>query len=109
MTMAFEAFDRTLDLVATLRPLLDVIGTRDTDLEKQLRRAATSIGLNLAEGAERRGGDRRRLFTYAYGSAAEVLAGVRIALAFGHITPAQAAPALELADRVKAMTFRLSR
>jgi four helix bundle protein len=107
--MSFEAFDRTLDLVATLRPLLDVVATHDRDLEKQLRRAAASIGLNLAEGAERHAGDKRRLYTYAYGSAAEVLAGIRIALAFGYITDAAAKPALELADRVKAMTFRLSR
>jgi four helix bundle protein len=107
--MSFEAFDRTLDLVATLRPLLDVVGAHDRDLEKQLRRAAASIGLNLAEGAERAGGDKRRLYTYAYGSAAEVLAGIRLAVAFGYLDEAAAKPALELTDRVKAMTFRLSR
>jgi hypothetical protein len=61
--MSFEAFDRTLDLVATLRPLLDKVAAHDRDLEKQLRRAAASIGLNLSEGAERRGGDKRRLYT----------------------------------------------
>jgi hypothetical protein len=38
-----------------------------------------------------------------------VLAGVRIAVAFGYLDELAAKPALELADRVKAMTFRLSR
>jgi four helix bundle protein len=109
MTMSFEAFDRTLDLVTTLRPLLDKIGARDTDLEKQLRRAVTSIGLNLSEGAERAKGDRKRLFAYAHGSAAEVLAGLRIAATFGYVTAEQAAPAVDLAGRVKAMTYRLAR
>ena len=80
----------------------------DTDLKQQLRRAATSIGLNLVEGAERRGGDRRRLFTYAHGSAAEVLGGLRLAVTFGYVTAEQAAAAVELAGRVKAMAYRLA-
>ena len=90
--MSFDAFDRTLDLVTCLRPLLNAIGEHDSDLKQQLRRAATSIGLNLVEGAERRGGDRRRLFTYAHGSAAEVLGGLRLAVTFGYVTGEQAAP-----------------
>jgi four helix bundle protein len=65
--------------------------------------------LNLCEGAERRGGDRRRLFAYAHGSAAEVLGGLRIAATFGYVTDAQVSPAVELAGRVKAMTYRLAR
>jgi four helix bundle protein len=38
-----------LEAIATMRPLLGSIERRDTDLARQLRRAAASVALNIAE------------------------------------------------------------
>ncbi len=51
-----------------------VIALQDIDLAKQLRRAAASVPLNLAEGAGVSGGHRRQRYMTALGSAREVIA-----------------------------------
>jgi hypothetical protein len=38
--MAFDAYDRSLDLLKALAPLLEDLTARDRDLEDELRRAA---------------------------------------------------------------------
>jgi four helix bundle protein len=48
------------------------------DLASQIKRAATSVLLNIAEGTGRRGGDGRYHFTVAYGSAREVKAALTL-------------------------------
>ena len=58
-----------------------VIGLQDADLARQLRRAAASVPLNLAEGAGVSGGHRRQRYMTALGSAREVLA----CLETGHV------------------------
>ena len=40
-----------IDVLRDLRPVAEQIGTHDRDLERQLRRAATSIALNCSEAA----------------------------------------------------------
>ena len=51
-----------------------VIEKHDSDLARQLRRAATSVVLNLAEGEGTTGGHRRQRYLSAMGSAREVIA-----------------------------------
>ena len=97
----------SLQLVTQLGRILDAIALRDADLARQLRRAATSIHLNIAEGRERFGRDRGQHFRIAAGSAAEVTAGLQVALALGHV--AEVAEPLALLDRLRAMLWRLSR
>ena len=48
-TMAFQVEELSLELIEALVPLMPRIKQRDKSLEDQLRRAASSIGLNLAE------------------------------------------------------------
>ena len=50
------------------------IALQDADLARQLRRAAASVPLNIAEGAGVQGGNRRLRYATALGSAREVLA-----------------------------------
>jgi four helix bundle protein len=57
--MAFDAYDRSLDLIRALAPLANRLATYDATLTKQLRDAASSITQNLAEGSGRRGKDRK--------------------------------------------------
>ena len=105
--MALDAY--TVSLLRTLAPLLQRIAAADPKLEDQARRAAMSVSLNVAEAAERKGKDQRNRFRISLASAAEVAAALDIAVALGYIADADATDALALVDRVRAMTWRLSR
>lgn len=70
-------------------PCLPAIKKFDRDLANQITRAGTSVILNLGEGRRRRGGDQRRSFDFAHGSASEVLAALDTADAWGWIVDAR--------------------
>ena len=106
--MAFDAYDRSLDLIRTLAPLANRLATYDATLTKQLRDAASSITQNLAEGSGRRGKDRKAHFRYAHGSVEEVIGVLDLIIAWGYFDASAVAPARELAGRVRAMAFRLA-
>jgi len=77
------AYQVSLDLIRSVRPIVEVLAARDKDLADQLQRAATSVCLNLAEGSRRVKGDQRRFYTYANGSAMEVRAAIDAGEAWG--------------------------
>ena len=54
----FDALNVALALISLLRRILAKIAAKDPDLARQIRKAASSIPLNLAEGRERAGRDR---------------------------------------------------
>jgi hypothetical protein len=84
----------TIEMVRALRPLVERIGRRDSNLGDQLRRAATSVPLNLHEGA--------------YSQGAEVRACLDVAEALGYVE--QVDPTLrDTLDRVVATLHRLAR
>ena len=83
--MAFEVLELSLELISSLRGSLRVIRSRDPKLHDQIRSAASSISLNLAEGRRRVGKDRLHLWRIASGSADEVRTALRVAEAWGDI------------------------
>lgn len=107
--MAFEAFEVSLQMIRAIGAPLEVLERRDPSLALQMRRAAASVSLNLAEGERRRGKDRIHLWRIAAGSAAEVRASLRVAEAFGYLEAPQAEVALGLCDRVLRMLWGLTR
>ena len=107
--MTFQAYDIALDLIRCLREPLTRIQARDPDLEKQLRRAASSVALNLGEGRRRQGRDRNHLFRIASGSAGEVAASLAVAEAWGYVDASDCAEARSLCDRVLAILWTLTR
>ena len=106
--MAFEALDVTLLFLSALAEVDARLVRRDPDLARQLRRAGSSIALNLAEGRKRAGRDQLHLYRVAAGSAAEVTTALDIALAWRHVTPAQRAALDATLDRVRAMLYKLT-
>ena len=112
-----------LDLIRTLRPLVERMRVTQPDLAKQLVRAANGVGLNLAEGFGRYGADKRRVYRLASAEAKEVKAALEIAaaevhevraalevaLAWGLVAAPAIAPAQALADRVGRVTYALAR
>jgi len=104
----FEAFERALDLIRSLRSIVTRLEQRDRELAKQLRTAVSSVGLNLSEGRKRAGKDRLHFFRVAAGSAEESRGCLRIAAAWGHVTEADIAEPLEFLDEILAMTWRLT-
>ena len=79
-------YDVMVRVLEELRGVLPVIGRRDRDLEDQLRRAATSVLLNLAEGSGSRGGNRTLRYCTALGSARECQACLHAASALGYVS-----------------------
>ncbi len=100
----FIAYDLSLQLVQALAPVIGRIERRDKDLARQLRRSASSVSLNLAEGNHSDPGNRRARFFTAAGSAKETKSALEVARAWGYIGDEQV---LGLADRVVALTYRL--
>jgi four helix bundle protein len=102
----FEAYEVALELVRAMRPVVEAVARHDRELAIQMRRAASSVPLNIAEGSQRAGKDRLHHYRIAAGSAAEVASALRVASAWGYSGEAPAAA--KLADRVGAMLWRLT-
>jgi four helix bundle protein len=107
--MALDAYTVSISLLRTLAPLLKRLAAVDPKLEDQARRAAMSVSLNIAEARQRTGKDQRNRYRISLGSAAEVGAAIDVAVALDYIADDAATEALALLDRVRAMTWRLSR
>lgn len=105
----FEALNLAFELASALRELLERIQQHDRDLAVQIRRAASSVASCLSEGSQRTGRDRLHLYRTSAGSAAEVKVQIQLALTWGYLEEQVAAPALSLADRMVAITWRLTR
>ncbi len=103
-----DAYHRAVDLLTGVHTAQQRIPRGHRPLADQLVRAATSVALNLGEGANRYGtGEKRACFSRARGECGEVAVAIEIAVALGFIPAADAAQLLELAGRVAAMLTRL--
>ena len=69
-----DIYTSTIEIARDAGIASRVIAQHDADLARQLRRAATSVPLNVAEGAGVSGGHRRQRYMTALGSAREVFA-----------------------------------
>ena len=81
----FVTYQVALELVADLKPIVEVLQKHDSNLSDQIRRASTSVVLNLAEGASRAKGNKRRAYEIANGEAREVVGCLDCAMAWGYL------------------------
>jgi four helix bundle protein len=103
----FVALDVSYRLIEALSTSVPAIERRDRDLADQIRRAATSVSLNLAEGSCSMKGNRHKHFSIAHGSANEVKAGLCVARAWGWIDGSDRA--LAVLDRLLGLLWGLTR
>ncbi len=82
-----EIYPFILETISLIQPLAGRICREDPDLGRQLRRAQSSIALNVAEASYSRGRNQAARFHSAMGSARETLACLEVAAALGHVAP----------------------
>jgi four helix bundle protein len=103
----FITYDVSLDLIRSLRDIVPAIKKYDKDLADQLQRAASSVSLNLGEGARSTAGNQRARYESAHASANEAKAALQVAASWGWIDDASAQ--LAVLDRLLALLWRLTR
>ena len=103
----FHAYEVAKELARALRPLIERIARFDRSLADQMRRAMSSVILNVREGNRRAGGDRLHGFRIAAGSADELVGALDVAEVMGYLAARDLTEPLALADRVLAMLYRL--
>jgi four helix bundle protein len=74
-----------LQVVKDLGPVVERVQRHDADLAKQMRRAMSSVPLNVAEGMYSAGGNRKLRYHTAMGSMRETLACIEVATSLGYV------------------------
>src|SRR5687768_18304099 len=101
-------YQHSIEMNRKLASVARVVERHDRDLVRQLKRAASSVALNIAEGLGTQAGHRELRFRTALGSAREVQACLDVAGAWGYLG-ASDSEARESADYVAAMLCKLVR
>ena len=95
-----------LEMLRELRPALADVERHDRDLARQLRRAASSVALNLGEGMGSRAGHRTERYGTALGSARETVACLDVAQALYDIVASDGLR--RMLDRIVGTLVRLA-
>jgi len=98
-------YSTVIEVLKGLRPVVTQIEAHDRDLARQLRRAASSIVLNVSEGSGSNGGTRRERYRNALGSARETGACLDVAIACGYVAAVDTA-LLDQLDKVRAVLVK---
>src|SRR5262249_15207942 len=101
-------YEVAIEMVGGAAGVADAIERRDADLARQMRRAAASVALNVAEGAGNTAGHKRQRYQTALGSAREVMACIDVAKAMRYIDRVDDA-LVDQVDHVIATMVRLVR
>ena len=104
-----QLLEQVLHVIEQARPLVDAVARRDRDLGSEIRRALSSVTLNIAEGFGSAAGNARLRFESARGSLYEAQAGLQVGVAWSYLSADECAPVLAAIDRLGARVFGLSR
>jgi len=103
----FQVLEVAIQAVETLRPVVARIRQCDRDLGEQIRRALSSVALNIGEANRSEGGNRLSRFSTAAGSNSEVRAALRVASARAYVNGTGVETGEQLPDRIAARLHRL--
>ena len=103
-----DVYPCSIELLTTMTPLLERT-PKGGGISDQLRRAANSIPLNIAEATGRTGRDAQRFFLIARGSDFECAAIFDVLLATGQVDAVTIRPLLELLERIVSMLTVMGR
>ncbi len=106
--MMLKIYDTMIGVLRGLRPVVAAIEVHDRDLARQLRRAASSVTLNLSEGSGSSGGTRRERYRNALGSARETGGCLDVAVALGYVEAVDVG-LLDGLDKVRATLVKIVR
>jgi len=104
-----DCYQYALRFVAIAFPLSDASPTGRKDIADQLRRAALSISLNIAEGSGRWDRDARRFYDIARGSALECAALVDVMKTTGGWDAEMLDQSMELLESIVRMLSGMTR
>jgi four helix bundle protein len=104
-----NVYDTARGVVRELAPIVHTIRDQDKSLADQLKRAAQSVVLNIAEARGNDAGNAKARFSTACGSAKEVRAALNLASDWGYIETHMASHLDERLDEVCAITWCLGR
>ena len=102
-----NVYVRAREVVRELRPVVEAVRVREKALAEQLKRAAQSVVLNIAEARGSDAGNARARFCTACGSAKEVRAALHLASDWGYIEAQRASRLETRLDEVCAITWCL--
>jgi four helix bundle protein len=100
-----RVYEQAMRVVRSVAGVAETIGRHDRDLLSQLKRATSSVPLNVAEGLGHKGGNREQRFHTALGSAREVAACLDVAVAWGYV--GGDAEVIDEVDHLVCMLYRL--
>ena len=100
-----KIYDVILGVVGELKPVMAKIGEQDPDLARQMRRAASSVALNTAEGMYSGGRNKGARYQNALGSMRETLSCIEVGAALGYVENIDAG----LEDRIHKIIGTLAR
>ena len=98
-----------LEVVRDVRPVLERVRKQDRSLFDQARRAGSSVVLNIAEAQGSDAGNARARYFTAAGSAKELSAALRLAVAWGYVGDDAVRSVEHKIDRVRRLLFGLQR
>ena len=103
-----KVFHVALEMATQAKMIADRIPRGHRSLADQLHRAASSVVLNIGEGANRTtSGAKRQRYSEARGEAGEVAANAQLLAALDLVPSSDCDPLIHLAGRVAAMLTRL--
>lgn len=103
-----DAWKVSVELARNVFALAELFPRGHAALADQVRRAAVSISLNIAEGANKRTPkEKAHAFTIARGEVGEVAAALQLAVELTLVSELQTSLLLDQAGRVAAMLTRL--
>ena len=104
-----KIYEIAIAMVKSVCALSRKVQQFDPDLARQMRKAATSVPLNMAEGWHAVAGNRIVRFQTAMTESRETIACLDTSVAVGYLSDAEVAVDLDRLDHIVAVMWKLAR